>query len=182
MYRPVPLHTDPVTSYINQYRPILTQYHQVPTSTTFYWPSTIKHRPVPPGTDPVPSYQTPNMDLTCDVSFYKNDMSKYSNGRLSFVDLRWAQLYVSLVCLVLPGINEVRQKYPNFIRGNPWKLGQTSLVQQKISKVKHYFGGFWASKLHEFFLIWSIIPQEILSKKNWNPNPSQPLQSLDLPK
>ena len=37
------------------------------------------------------------MNLTCDVSFYKNDISKYSNIRLSFVDLRWAQLYVSLV-------------------------------------------------------------------------------------
>ena len=36
MYRPVPLHTDPVTSYINRYRPILTQYHQVPTCITLY--------------------------------------------------------------------------------------------------------------------------------------------------
>ena len=32
---------------------------------------------------------------------YKNDMSKYSNVRLSFVDLRWAQLNVSLVSLII---------------------------------------------------------------------------------
>ena len=37
------------------------------------------------------------MNLTCDVSFYKSDMSNFSNVRLSFVDLRWAHLYVSLV-------------------------------------------------------------------------------------
>ena len=54
------------------------------TSAALYWPSTIIS-------------VTPIKDLTCHVSFYKNEMSKYSNVRLSFVDLRWAQFYVSLV-------------------------------------------------------------------------------------
>ena len=40
------LYTDPVPSWINQYRLLLTQYHQVPTSTAFYWTSTIVYQPV----------------------------------------------------------------------------------------------------------------------------------------
>ena len=39
-------------------------------------------------------------------------------------------------------INKVHQKYQNFIRGDPYKLSQTTLNQKKYSKVKHYFGGF----------------------------------------
>ena len=35
-YQPVPPSTDPVPSYINQYRFIMTQYHQVSTSTNLY--------------------------------------------------------------------------------------------------------------------------------------------------
>ena len=50
--------------------------------------------------------------------------------------------------------NKVRRKYQNFIRGNPYEPGQTPLWQTKVSKVKHFFGGFWASKLHESFWIW----------------------------
>ena len=38
--------------------------------------------------------------------------------------------------------NEVRQKYQNFIRRDPYKLGQAPFDQQNNSKVKHYFGGF----------------------------------------
>ena len=38
----------------NQYRPILTQYHQLPTSTALYWPSATQYQSVPPFTDPVP--------------------------------------------------------------------------------------------------------------------------------
>ena len=41
------------------------------------------------------------------------------------------------------------QDYPNFIRGNPYKPGQMPLCKTKVSKVKHFFGGFWASKLPE---------------------------------
>ena len=32
-----------------------------------------------------------------------------------------------------------RQKYQNFVRRDPYKLGQTALDQQNISKVKHNF-------------------------------------------
>ena len=52
-YQPVPLLTDP--SCINYYRPLLIQYHQVPTSIDPYWPSIIIYEPVPLHTDPVPS-------------------------------------------------------------------------------------------------------------------------------
>ena len=63
-FLPLPPSTDPVPPSTNQYRPILTQCHLGPTSTAFYWPSTITY---------------------------------LIHVRLSFVDLRWAQLYVSLV-------------------------------------------------------------------------------------
>ena len=53
-YQPVPPYTDPVPSWINHYRLILIQCHQIPTSTASYWPSTTKYQPVPPPTDPVP--------------------------------------------------------------------------------------------------------------------------------
>ena len=33
---------------------LVTQHHQVPTSTALYWPSTTNYQPVPPFTDPVP--------------------------------------------------------------------------------------------------------------------------------
>ena len=48
--------TDHVPSCINQSRSILTQYHQVPTSTAFYWPSSIKYQTVLPCTDTAPTY------------------------------------------------------------------------------------------------------------------------------
>ena len=41
IYQPVPPYTVPVQPSINQFRSILTQYYQVLTSTTLYWPSTI---------------------------------------------------------------------------------------------------------------------------------------------
>ena len=48
------LYTDPVPSWINHYRLILIQCHQVPTSRATYWPSTIMYQPVSPSSDPVP--------------------------------------------------------------------------------------------------------------------------------
>ena len=51
---PVPLNT-------KQCQVILTQYHQLPTSTASYWPSTIMDQPLPPYTDPVP----PSTDQYC---------------------------------------------------------------------------------------------------------------------
>ena len=45
----------------------MTQYHQVPTSTASYWPSTTKYHPVPPFFDPVPSYiNVPRDNVLCD--------------------------------------------------------------------------------------------------------------------
>ena len=62
--------------------------------------------------------------------------------------------------------NKVRRKYQNFIR-DPYKLGQTPLWRTKVSKVKNFFGGFWASKLHESFWIWKLITaRQVISKKN----------------
>ena len=50
--------------------------------------------------------------------------------------------------------NKVCRKNQNFWRGDPYKLGQTPLWRTKVSKAKHCFGGFLASKLHESFWIW----------------------------
>ena len=38
------------------YHPLLLHYHQVLTSIAPFWPSTIVYQPVPPSTDPAPSY------------------------------------------------------------------------------------------------------------------------------
>ena len=116
MYQTVPFHIDPVTSYINLYCPILTQHHQVPTSTAFYWPSTIMYQPVPLHTDPVPPKKfyplkifaqkifTPKIFTPKNFhpNFFSNIILKYSIVRVSFVDLRWAQLYISLVSFIFP--------------------------------------------------------------------------------
>ena len=60
----VPSSSDPAPPSTNQYRPILTQHHQIVTSTaqyyhvstssTSYWPSDIIYQPVLPYTDPAP--------------------------------------------------------------------------------------------------------------------------------
>ena len=50
----VPPPTDPVPPSTNQYRLLLTHYHQAPTATAFYRPSAIIYQPVPLHTDPVP--------------------------------------------------------------------------------------------------------------------------------
>ena len=62
---------------------MLTRHHQLLTSAAFYWPCTIIYQQVLHHTGPVPP------------SMYKP--VPLSNVRLSSVDLRWAQLYVSLV-------------------------------------------------------------------------------------
>ena len=43
----------PVPSFINQYHPTLTHYHQEPTRTAPYWPISTKYQPIPPHKDPV---------------------------------------------------------------------------------------------------------------------------------
>ena len=80
-------------------------------SNAFYWPSTTKYQPVPPFTDSVPSYIT-------------------SNVRLSFVDLRWAQLYVSLVTYM----SCLQRKWASFhqvaldLSACPWIVDRQQLV------------------------------------------------------
>ena len=74
-YQPIPPHTDPsppntsqycpVLSCISQFHPTLTQYHQVPTSTTLYWP--IVYQPLPPSTDPVLPY----------INVYRSILTQY---------------------------------------------------------------------------------------------------------
>ena len=80
-YQPLPPHTDPVPPNTNQHRLLLTQYHHVSTSSASHWPSIIIYQPTLSYTDQVPS----------STNQYR-PVSKYSNVRLSFVDLRWAQL------------------------------------------------------------------------------------------
>ena len=52
----VPIYTDPVPPNTNQYCLILTQYHQVPTSTTLNCSITTKYQSVSPYTDQIPSF------------------------------------------------------------------------------------------------------------------------------
>ena len=102
-YQPVLPHTDPTSPWTKQYRPVLTQYHKIPTrtapywlSTTLYLPNTIKYQPVPLHTDSVPPCTNQHHLLLTQYHHIS-----YLNVRLSFVDLRWAQLYDSLVWFTL---------------------------------------------------------------------------------
>ena len=85
-YQPVPPHTDPVPPNTNQHRFLLNQCYHVLTSSDSYWPSIIIYQPALSYTDQEPP----------STNQYRPE-SKYSNVRLSFFDLRWAQIYVSLV-------------------------------------------------------------------------------------
>ena len=54
---------DQISTFSNIYRhtsPMLTLYHVIPSSASFYWPSTTKYQTVSPYTDPVPAGTTYN--------------------------------------------------------------------------------------------------------------------------
>ena len=83
----------------------MTQNHQIPSSAAPYWSSSTKYQPVLPLTDPVPSCIN---QFCSQLIQYHHASTKYclltqyhhisySNVRLSFVELRLAQLYVCLV-------------------------------------------------------------------------------------
>ena len=99
IYQPVPFYTDPVLQSTNQYRPILTQYHQVLTSTTFYWPSiktslfffsSVKN--IFSFSGYYPPFPSPFIVPSAKNIFFLHIFSSF----FFLVDLRWAQLYVSL--------------------------------------------------------------------------------------
>ena len=102
--RPTMVTPDQISTLFNIYRHksiVLTQFHLISSSTKLHWPSTTKYQPVPPNTDPVPPITNQYRLLLTPQHFIS-----YSNIRLSFVHLRWAQSYVSLVfcivfCLIL---------------------------------------------------------------------------------
>ena len=110
---------------------------QLLTRTAFYWPSTIKYQPFPLHTDPVSPSTNQHRFLLAHYHQY-HDMSKYSKVRLSFVDLRWAQLYVSLVLQRMYSINKensrskisCRNTFPNALANdrNRSSLRKSSLL------------------------------------------------------
>ena len=104
-YQPVKPHTDPVSPITKLYRLLPTKYHQISTISSPYWPSITPYWP----------------------STISTMTSKYLNVRLSFVDLRWAQLNFSLV-------------FVTFFEADVWfRLGAQGLV--KILKLK--FGQYF---------------------------------------
>ena len=74
IYRP---YTNPVSPNTKQYQAILTQYHQVPTSTAFYWLSTIIYQPVPPSTNQYPPILTRNHQEPTRTAPYWPSTTKY---------------------------------------------------------------------------------------------------------
>ena len=66
---------DQISTFSNIYRhtsPMLTLYHVIPSSASFYWPSTTKYQTVSPYTDPVPAGTTYNS------SFRKAQLNNFS--------------------------------------------------------------------------------------------------------
>ena len=108
----VPLHT-------KQYHVILTQYHQVPSSTALkwpgtimyqlllpstdpvpapYWPSTTKCQPVPPSTEPVPLY----------INQYHTILTQYHQVSTS-INLYCCCMGITDFCTVYPGSFSARR-------------------------------------------------------------------------
>ena len=55
--------SDQISTFSNIYRhtsPMLNLYHVIPSSASFYWPSTTKYQTISPYTDPVPAGSTYN--------------------------------------------------------------------------------------------------------------------------
>ena len=97
IYQPVQLYTDSVPPSINQYQPILTQYHHMSNSTAFYWPSTTKYQP--PSTDLVPSYINQSRSILTQY----HQSTKYQPV-LTYTVVAWgfqtsAQFTLGLVCI-----------------------------------------------------------------------------------
>ena len=121
---------------------VLTQFYLIPIGTKFFWPSTkldwpstTKYQPVQPHTDPAPPFTDPILSCINQFRFF----FPRSTVTLSFVDLRWAQLYVSLVvtckhCKCCPGHSIIvnhsmsRFKFRNFffIRNSQFASGLQS--------------------------------------------------------
>ena len=131
IYQPVPFYTDPVLQSTNQYRPILTQYHQVLTSTTFYWPS-IKTslfffssvKTIFPFSGYYPPFPPPFIVPSAKNIFLLHIFSSF----FSFVDLRWAQLYVSLVLCYFHKIWNLWKKFPAFCPLYSWSTEEFCIL------------------------------------------------------
>ena len=132
IYQPVPFYTDPVLQSTNQYRPILTQYHQVLTSTTFYWPS-IKTslfffssvKTIFPFSGYYPPFPPPFIVPSAKNIFLLHIFSSF----FSFVDLRWAQLYVSLVLIYFEQIVSLIENFCSDAKSLQLFCEQSSLSQ-----------------------------------------------------
>ena len=77
MYQQLPPSTDPVPPSTNKYRPLLTHYHHVSTSTAFYWPSTTKYQQVSPHTDPVTACINQCRDLLTQYHYISTSTAPY---------------------------------------------------------------------------------------------------------
>ena len=157
MYQPVPPHTDPSPPNTNQYHLVLTQYYHVSTSSASYWPSTIIYQPVPtnwvptssPHTDPISPRTNqlgPYWLSTTKFNQYRLLLTKYhhisySNVRLSFVDLRWAQLYVSLVILPFVTWSDMDSNWSDM--GSNWSTSSaiTNTTWNRVLPIPSRLGG-----------------------------------------
>ena len=123
----------------NQYCPILTHHHQILTSTAqyyhvsnssaSYWPSNIIYQPVLPYNDPAPPSTNQYRFLLTQYHHIS-----YSDVRLSFVDLRWAQLYVSLVWTDMLG-DDKSSRAGNQIYENKSKISPTNSINRRDTDI-----------------------------------------------
>ena len=131
-YQPVPPCTDTAPSYINQYHSILTQYYQILTSTTFYWPSiktslfffsSVKN--IFSFSGYYPPFPPPFIVPSAKNIFLLHIFSSF----FSFVDLRWAQLYVSLVLIYFEQIVSLIENFCSDAKSLQLFCEQSSLSQ-----------------------------------------------------
>ena len=86
---------------------------------------------------PIPSSGYRLNFLQCFINAHK--------GHLALITFNCFHLTGTFTLFGPGGWNEIRQKYQNFIRGDPYELGQTPLRRTKNFKSKTSFLGFLAS-------------------------------------
>ena len=117
---------DQISTFSNVYRhtsPMLTLYHVIPSSASFYWPRTTKYQTVSPYTDPVPAGTTYNS------SFLRHTwiISPFMIHLMSHAQYTWSSLIYCLVqCFQKVQKFQYQRRYYKFCRPSFFSLVFTS--------------------------------------------------------
>ena len=142
------------------------QYHQVPTATAFYWPSTIIYQPVPLHTDPVP----PSINLYQPILLLLGDNRLlYSLPRVlfafllvsisyGFLLLNSISLSISFYFFLIYRIGEYSRKWIWFRQAIIWGLPKCNRFCYACFAQKSISTGPWRACFKQDRLWFSLSP------------------------